>query len=97
MIALTIEVKNAPRQSIEINVENVPRQDVEITQDVIIVPLYKDVNLYEGDYEVTPKVREQTLPTADKLLSEDLKIKEIPYFDVSNTSGGSTVYIGSEI
>jgi hypothetical protein len=97
VIALTGEFKNVPRQRIEINVENVPRQEVKITQDVIIVPVYKDVTLYEGDYEVTPRVREQTLPTADKLLSEDVRIKEIPYYDVSNPSGGSTVYIAREI
>lgn len=97
MIALTIEVRNAQKQSIKINVENALRQDVKITQDVIIVPLYKDVTLYEGDYEVTPKVREQTLPTADRLLLEDVRIKEIPYFDVSNSSGGSTVYIAREL
>ena len=94
---MTIEVRNAQRQSIDVVIGNVPRQDIDIKQDTIVVPVYKDVSLYEGDYEVTPKVIEQTLPTAEKLLSEDVTIKEIPYFEVSNTSGGNTVFIGNEV
>lgn len=97
MIALTIEVKNAQKQNIEVPVKNAPAQEVGIKQDVILVPVYKDAPLYEGDYEVTPKVIEQRLPTAKKLLTEDIKIKEIPYFETSNTSGGHTVFIGNEV
>lgn len=52
---------------------------------------------YEGEYEVTPKVLSQTLPTAKKLMKDDVMIKAIPYFDVSNHAGGQTIYIGSEL
>lgn len=52
---------------------------------------------YQGPYEVTPKVNAQTLATAQKNMKYDMQIKAIPYFDVGNTSGGSTVYIGSEV
>lgn len=52
---------------------------------------------YEGAYEVTPTVEGFTLPTAKKVMNEDLTVKEIPFFNVGNTSGGSTVYIGAEI
>jgi hypothetical protein len=97
VIALTIEVKNAQKQNIEILVKNDLAQEVGIKQDVILVPVYKDAPPYEGDYEVTPKVIEQKLPTAKKLLAEDVKIKEIPYFEVGNLSGGNTVYIGNEV
>lgn len=96
-MALAIEDRNALKQSIVIGVANVPTQEVNIKQDTIIVPVYKDAPPYEGDYVVTPKVSEQTLPTADKLLSEDVTIKEIPYFEVSNESGGNTVFIGNEV
>lgn len=91
---MTIEVRNAQKQSIDVGVANAPTQEVNIKQDTIIVPVYKDITMYEGDYEVTPKVDEQTLPTADKLLLEDVKIKKIPYFEVSNNSGGITASIG---
>jgi hypothetical protein len=97
VIALTIEVRNAPKQSIYVGIANAPTQEVNIKQDTIIVPVYKDAPPYEGDYVVTPKVSEQTLPTADKLLSEDVTVKKIPYFEVSNESGGNTVFIGNEV
>ena len=52
---------------------------------------------YEGEYEVTPRISSQTLATAKKLMQDDVTIKAIPYFDVSNTAGGQTIYIGSEL
>ena len=94
MIALTIEVRNAQKQSIDVGVVNAPAQKVNIKQDIVVVPVYKDVTLYEGDYEVTPRVDEQTLSTADKLMSADVTIKQIPYAEVSNIQGGKTVTIG---
>jgi hypothetical protein len=56
-----------------------------------------EVDLYEGSYEVTPKVDAQTIPTAQKFLTEDMRIKEIPYFVTSNNAGGDTVYIAKEV
>lgn len=52
---------------------------------------------YVGDYIVTPKVSEQTMETKDKVMTDDVTIKSIPFFNVSNNSGGTTVYIGSEV
>ena len=62
-----------------------------------IITKYVGGKPYEGDYVVTPKVEEQIMPTKDKVLLEDVTIKSIPYFNVGNNSGGSTVYIGSEV
>lgn len=56
-----------------------------------------DIVLYTGKYTVIPKVEAQTLNTENKLLLEDVSITEIPRYDVSNQSGGETVYIGSEV
>lgn len=53
--------------------------------------------VYGGDYIVTPKVDSQTMPTQGKVMMEDVTVKAIPYFDVTNNSGGSTVYIAKEI
>jgi hypothetical protein len=50
--------------------------------------------LYEGEYEVTPKVTEQTMETKEKVMAENVTILAIPYYDVGNTAGGSTVFIG---
>ena len=59
----------------------------------------KDVRTeeYEGSYVVTPKVEAQTLETKQKLMADDVTIKEIPFYDTSNNAGGTTVYIGSSI
>lgn len=52
---------------------------------------------YDGAYAVTPAVEGQALPTAQRLMREDLTVRAIPFFDVTNPAGGSTVYIGEEI
>ena len=52
---------------------------------------------YTGSYIVTPKTEAQEMQTKDKLMTDNVSIKSIPYFSVSNTSGGNTIYIGSEV
>lgn len=52
---------------------------------------------YEGSYKVVPSAEEQLLDTKDKYMTDDVRITSIPYFDVGNPAGGSTVYIGTEI
>lgn len=51
---------------------------------------------YVGSYEVIPKIEDQLLPTKEKYLQNDIKIKSIPYYEVSNNNGGITVIIGGE-
>lgn len=52
---------------------------------------------YEGDYIVTPSVSEQTMATKSKVMKDDVTIRAIPFYNVSNQSGGTTAYIGSEV
>lgn len=53
---------------------------------------------YEGTYEITPLANEQTtLLTAQKFMTDNVAVKEIPYFETSNQSDGETVYIGTEV
>ena len=55
-------------------------------------------NVYSGTYEVTPSaVAEKTLPTADKILKNDVVIHKIPYYETSNHQDGLTVYIAEEV
>lgn len=61
-----------------------------------IVYQYASGDAYEGEYTVTPKVTSQTLPTAHKLMAQDVTVLEIPYFETSNVTG-YTVYIGNEV
>ena len=52
---------------------------------------------YEGDYEVTPRLHiTQTLDTDGKYMEDDVIVLEVPYYETSNESGGTTVYICTE-
>ena len=51
---------------------------------------------YSGDYNIIPKTQSQTLETKNKLMRDDLSIKEIPYYETSNPYG-ETIYIGNEV
>ena len=62
-----------------------------ITGAANYIKLYPD---YDGEYVVTPKAREdQILETKGKQMAENVTVKEIPVYRVSNNSGGQTVYI----
>lgn len=98
-----IEVVNVPEQEIDIielngfqniNITNDPEQDIGVEEDIKTIKIYDNAPEYEGEYEVTPKIEAQTLPTAERLLMKDVKIEKIPYFEVSNNSGGITASIG---
>ena len=63
----------------------------------LAVGVKQDIEYYEGDYVITPKVDVQTVATAQKTMTSDLTVKAIPFYDVSNLAGGKTIYIGSEV
>ena len=70
-----------------------------LDQDIIIDPVPEELldvhKRYQGQYEVTPKANfDQILRTKDKVLEENLVIAQIPYTEVSNLAGGTTVIIG---
>lgn len=56
------------------------------------------VPIYEGNYEVTPLAFQRTvLSTEGKKMENDVVVKEIPYYETSNLSGGTTVYIAGQV
>ena len=60
-----------------------------------VVREYIGAEPYEGSYMVIPLAWEdQELPTVNKLMQDNVLVKEIPYYEVSNPSGGMTVNIG---
>lgn len=67
--------------------------DVEVGRVVI---KHDEAEDYGGDYIITPSGDSQILETANKKLTDDVKIKAIPYYDVANEYG-RTIYIGGEI
>lgn len=62
--------------------------DVDIGEFTII-----DHEAYSGVYEVTPDGSTQTLDTDNKVLTRDVTVNPIPYYETSNPSG-TTVFIG---
>lgn len=53
--------------------------------------------VYKGDYGVTPTVSGQTMRTKGMAMLEDVTIHPIPFYNVSNMSGGNTVYIARDM
>ena len=50
---------------------------------------------YDGDYVIHPSSKARTvLETKGKKMKGDVTINKIQYTEVSNLSGGTTVYIG---
>lgn len=51
---------------------------------------------YIGEYEITPKAySDQTLATANKIMSKNVTVYKVPYTEAHNESG-TTVYIAKE-
>ena len=51
---------------------------------------------YVGDYIVIPQTNEQILPTNGLRMTDDVTVRSVPYYEVSNQSG-LTVYIAQDI
>lgn len=55
-----------------------------------------DTQIYKGKYEVTPKVSKQYLETAQKYLTKNVTVNEIPLYETDNQKG-TTIYIGNKV
>lgn len=84
---------------------NVPHQTVNIArtaqQSVKLEQLYQ-IHIgggedYTGSYDIIPQIEAQIMPTEDKHMTDDVNIRAIPYYEVSNPQDGKTVYIGSDL
>ena len=55
-----------------------------------------NIDVYDGEYVVTPKPYDaQTLETQHNVMTDDVTVLAIPYYETSNISG-ITIYIGGE-
>ncbi len=64
-----------------------------MAQNIIDIPTGEAHDVYEGDYNLVPKVLAQSVGTKDKLMKENVTVAEIPFHEVSNETG-KTVIIG---
>ena len=70
--------------------ENTLRARLSIRGQPIIVG-----DVYKGSYSITPKAwEEQVLETKSKVLTDNMAIKEIPYYETSNKSGLTAIIGG---
>ena len=85
---------------LEIEVEDVD-YEIELELDFageIIASGTAENEVYDGVYTIIPSaIADKVLPTAEKLMENDLTVKKIPYSEVSNNVGGTTVTIGGDI
>lgn len=83
-IAVAIRMKNNTTDTYKVS--QMAKAIKEIgTQDFIV---------YDGEYCIAPTAEDQTLPTAQKIMIDDLVIEKIPYAEVTNASNGTTAIIG---
>lgn len=74
------------------------RQPMRLSAAVKEVHILQGREPYTGNYTVVPKAHTETiLPTKNRQLVHDVRVQKIPYYDVTNAAGGSTVYIAKEI
>lgn len=80
-----------------VKVSIIPQEPVTVKVDAVTRTSANDIPVYDGPYEATPKVEAQTLQTAKKLMTDDVTVHGVPFYEVSNDQGGNTVYIAKEL
>ena len=72
--------------------------DHHTVQGTLTIPSVVGAETYEGPYEVTPKAwDEQVLETAHKLMTDDVTVFRVPYYETINLFDGKTAYIAEEV
>lgn len=80
--------------AVEIPIQFDSDDDFEVGFGEVTEVIPDDIPAYEGNYEVNPTFADQILDTSGLLMEEDVTIKPIPIYEVSNNAGGTTVIIG---
>ena len=80
-----------------VKVSVIPQETITVHVDTVTRTSSNDVPVYDGLYEAIPQVEAQTLHTAKKLMTDDVTVHGVPFYEVSNDQGGNTVYIAKEL
>lgn len=89
-----IRVRILPETAVKVGTAAGHTVKVRIPAQIVKSGEYPD---YAGPYDVTPKVTAQRLETKDTHMTENVTVREIPYYAVANPQGGTTVTIGGEL
>lgn len=68
---------------------------VHISGELTVPKSTDEREIYDGEYTVTPRPYEAViLETQSKVMTDDVTVREIPYYTTTNLSGGYTAIIG---
>lgn len=71
--------------------------DADLAADLGQTTILSTAPQYKGETTVTPRTYEETrLETKDKLMPDDVTVRKIPRYEVSNYCGGVTLIMGDE-
>ena len=71
--------------------------DADLAADLGQTTILSTAPQYKGETTVTPRTYEETrLETKDKLMPDDVTVRKIPRYEVSNDCGGVTLIMGDE-
>ena len=87
-----VRLRDADRAPVRLKI--VGGDSVRFTADQYIKIRGGDYDTYNGPYEVTPRLYQQTLATDNKVMRDDVSVFEIPITRTTNPDGGQTVLIG---
>lgn len=66
-------------------------------QGTLTIPSVVGAEAYDGPYEVTPKAwNDQILATDGKMMTDDVTVFKVPYYETSNIFDGLTVFIAED-
>ena len=85
-----VKVIESSQQLLSIETDKTYPVDVDCMTNTVIL----GTDIYDGNYTVTPKDKDQSLPTKGKTMNNDVLILKVPRYDTRNTSNGTTVVIG---
>lgn len=81
----------------EIVIDESSSNEEVIVENDEVINIGIDAESYKGKYTIIPLAfQEQKLETKNKVLKENVIVKEVPYYETSNKQG-TTIYIGSEV
>lgn len=86
-----IQVRVAQQSAVSVRIAGAASVRVDVTGTTVV-----GAPEYSGPYDITPLLSAQTLPTAKRLLQQNITIKKIPQYEVTNDSNGYTLIIGEE-
>ena len=86
-----IQVRVAQQSAVSVRIAGAASVRVDVTGTTVV-----GAPEYSGPYDIPPLFSAQVLPTAKRLMHQDLTIKKIPQYEVANDSSGYTLIIGEE-